>query len=317
MRAPARSDTIVQVFKAGLLNPALEHLNRKFDSARQIELAVDGGQMLLHRFFAYPKFGGYLPVSETTGHGPGHLVFAIRERFHVHFEGVRHGFLLRLGAQLPAYIPKRGSLEKRTPPTALGKTALGNAAPADPSATASLVLLERIRQGDSSALNRLMDRYLPRLSRWASGRLPQWARDLSDTQDIVQDTLIRSVANLDHFEARGEGALQAYLRGAVMNRIRDEIRRRRRTPSISPLESTIPGSGQSPLEQAIGAEVLAKYDAALERLDPETREAVIARVEMGCSYAEIAEVMNKPSADAARMTVSRALVKLAEEMRHG
>jgi RNA polymerase sigma factor (sigma-70 family) len=162
-----------------------------------------------------------------------------------------------------------------------------------------------------------MDRYLPRLSRWASGRLPHWARDLSDTDDLVQDTMIRSVANLGHFEARGEGALQAYLRGAVMNRIRDEIRRRRRTPFQSPLDPTIPATSQSPLEAAIGGEVLEKYDRALERLDSETREAVIARIEMGCSYAEIAELMEKPSPDAARMMVSRALLKLAEEMRRG
>jgi RNA polymerase sigma factor (sigma-70 family) len=162
-----------------------------------------------------------------------------------------------------------------------------------------------------------MDRYLPKLSRWASGRLPKWARDMSDTDDLVQDTLIRSVANLGHFEARGEGALQAYLRGAVMNRIRDEIRRRRRTPAIGALDSGIAGQGPSPLETAIGAEALAKYDRALERLDAETREAVIARIEMGCSYAEVAELMDKPSVDAARMVVSRALVKLAEEMRRG
>ena len=162
-----------------------------------------------------------------------------------------------------------------------------------------------------------MDRYLPRLSRWASGRLPHWARDLSDTDDLVQDTLIRSVANLGHFEARGEGALQAYLRGAVMNRIRDEIRHRRRTPAQGPLDSTIPSKGQSPLETAIGGEVLEKYDRALDRLDAETREAVIARIEMGCSYAEIAELMDKPSPDAARMMVSRAVLKLAEEMRRG
>ena len=162
-----------------------------------------------------------------------------------------------------------------------------------------------------------MDRYLPRLSRWASGRLPKWARDLSDTDDLVQDTLIRSVANLDHFEPRGEGALQAYLRGAIMNRIRDEIRRRRRLPEAGPLEPTIPAQGQSPLESAIGGEVLAKYDRALDRLDAETREAVIARIEMGCSYAEVAELMGKPSPDAARMTVSRALLKLADEMRRG
>lgn len=162
-----------------------------------------------------------------------------------------------------------------------------------------------------------MDRYLPRLSRWASGRLPAWARDVADTDDLVQDTLVRSVANLNHFEARGEGALQAYLRGAVMNRIRDEIRRRTRLPQQGPLDSAIPAKSQSPLEAAIGAETLAKYDRALERLDPETREAVIARIEMGCSYAEVAELMGKSSPDAARMMVSRALVRLAEEMRRG
>jgi RNA polymerase sigma-70 factor, ECF subfamily len=185
------------------------------------------------------------------------------------------------------------------------------------SATASLVLLERVRAGDTSALNRLMDRYLPRLSRWASGRLPSWARDVSDTDDLVQDTLIRSVANLNNFEARGAGALQAYLRGAVMNRIRDEIRRRQRVPAHDPLDSTIPAQSRSPLEAAIGSETIAKYDRALERLDAETREAVIARIELGCSYAEVADLMGKPSADAARMTVSRALVRLAEEMRRG
>jgi RNA polymerase sigma-70 factor, ECF subfamily len=178
-----------------------------------------------------------------------------------------------------------------------------------------VVLLERIRAGDTAALNRLMDRYLPRLSRWASGRLPRWARDLSDTDDLVQDTLLRSVANLGTFEARGEGALQAYLRSAVMNRIRDEIRRKKITPPAGPYDSTLAASSQSPLEAAIGQEVLARYDRALERLDPETQEAVIARIELGCSYGEIAEAMGKPSADAARMTVSRALVRLAQEMR--
>jgi RNA polymerase sigma-70 factor (ECF subfamily) len=162
-----------------------------------------------------------------------------------------------------------------------------------------------------------MDRYLPRLSRWASGRLPNWARDVSDTDDLVQDTLIRTVANLENFENRGEGALQAYLRGALMNRIRDEIRRKRRTPELSELDATLPAHGRSPLEAAIGAESLAKYDRALERLDDEAREAVIARIEMGCSYAEVAELMGKPSPDAARMVVSRALVKLAQEMRRG
>lgn len=176
------------------------------------------------------------------------------------------------------------------------------------------MLLERIRAGDAGALNELLRRYLPRLSRWASGRLPRWARGLADTDDIVQDTLIRTVANLDHFESRGEGALQAYLRGAVMNRIRDEIRRKRSMPQAALLDPTMAADQKSPLEEALGTELLERYDRALDRLETEAREAVIARIEMGCSYAEIALALGKPSPDAARMTVSRALLKLAEEM---
>ena len=185
------------------------------------------------------------------------------------------------------------------------------------SATSSLVLLERVRSGDTQALNQLVHRYLPPLTRWASGRLPRWARDLSDTDDLVQDTLLRTVRQLNRFEPRRDGALHAYLRSAVMNRIRDEIRRRRRTPLASPLDSTAqaPADERSPLEEMIGRELLEKYDRAIDQLDPEARDAVIARIELGCSYAEIAETFGKPSADAARMTVSRALVKLAQEMR--
>jgi RNA polymerase sigma-70 factor (ECF subfamily) len=187
---------------------------------------------------------------------------------------------------------------------------------ADPSATSSLTLLEQARSGDRFALDRLLQRYLPRLTRWASGRLPRWARDMSDTDDLVQDTLVRSVKNLPRFTPQGEGALQAYLRTAVMNRIRDEVRRRGRQPEPAPLDSALADEGQSPLEEAIGRELLGKYDRALDRLPPDEQELVIARVEMGCSYAEIAETSGRASADAARMAVSRALVRLAQEMRH-
>ena len=59
------------------------------------------------------------------------------------------------------------------------------------------------------------------------------------------------------------------------------------------------------------------YQATVPAPIDDVLEAVIARIEMGCSYAEVAELMGKPSADAARMMVSRALVRLAEEMRRG
>jgi RNA polymerase sigma factor (sigma-70 family) len=182
--------------------------------------------------------------------------------------------------------------------------------------SSSIELLELARAGDDAALNRLFERYLPRLTRWAKGRLPAWARDVSDTDDLVQETLVRTIRGLPNFQAQGDGALQAYLREAILNRIRDEIRRRQRRPAPTPLESGVSSADTTPLEAAIGAETLARYDRALETLEPAAKEAVIARVEMGCSYAEIADMLAKPSPDAARMTVSRALLSLAEAMRH-
>ena len=127
-------------------------------------------------------------------------------------------------------------------------------------------LLTRARLGDRSALERLCSVHLPRMSRWASGRLPRWARDLLNTDDLVQDALLNSIRNLDHFEPRGDGALQAYLRQAVFNRIQDEVRRVQRRPQRSDLEETEASSAPSPLEEAIGRDVLSRYEAALQRL---------------------------------------------------
>src|SRR5215211_4452636 len=93
-------------------------------------------------------------------------------------------------------------------------------------------LIERARGGDQESLERLMARHLGPLRRFVSGRLPRWARDLSDTDDLVQDTLLRTFSKMDSFEVRGVGALQAYLRQAVMNRLRDELRRKGRAPAL-------------------------------------------------------------------------------------
>jgi RNA polymerase sigma-70 factor (ECF subfamily) len=185
----------------------------------------------------------------------------------------------------------------------------------EPRVDSTLDLLRRAQGGDEEALDRLFARYLPALSRWASGRLPRWCRDLMDTDDLVQETLIRTLKRIDDFEPRGEGALQAYLRQAVMNRIRDEIRRGKRAPVSTELEPDHGDDrGASPLELAIGQQAVERYEAALHRLRPEEREAIVARVEMDCTYDEVAEALGKPSPDAARMAVSRALLRLAEEM---
>ena len=176
-------------------------------------------------------------------------------------------------------------------------------------------LLERARAGDQGALEQLIARHLKPLRRWARGRLPQWARTVADTDDLIQDTLLRTVKRLDDFEVRGEGALQAYLRQAVINRVRNELRKQGRRPLETGFDGLEEDGRNSPLESAIGRESFEQYERALAALTPGEREAIIGRVEMGYSYEELAEALGKPTADAARKAAQRALIRLVQEMK--
>jgi RNA polymerase sigma-70 factor (ECF subfamily) len=182
-------------------------------------------------------------------------------------------------------------------------------------AASTLNLLERARAGDERALDELIARYLPELRRWTSGRLPQWARHAVETDDLVQETLISAFKKLGTFEYRGEGALFGYLRQAVLNRLRNQVRWANRRPRSTEIEPGLEDDNLSPLEAAIGTQAVEQYEAALARLRPEEREALIGRIELGLTYAELAEALGKPSPNAARMAITRAMVRLSEELR--
>src|SRR3954465_12149327 len=174
-------------------------------------------------------------------------------------------------------------------------------------------LLSLVREGDRDALERLYARCVPSLRRWARGRLPAAARGALDPQDLVQDTVVNSLRQLDHFESRHEGALQAYLRQAVLNRIRDEARRFGRRPARVEWTESHAAEGASPLDVAIGREGVERYEAALQRLRPADREAIIGRLELQHDYQELAAILGKPNANAARVAVTRALARLMEQ----
>lgn len=206
-------------------------------------------------------------------------------------------------------LPQMDQAGARRPPPAAA-----TGVPAEPAATIDLV--QRARSGDQAALDDLFARYETRLRRWAHGRLPAAARGAMDTQDLVQETLVRVFQRMPAFEPRHPGAFRDYVWTTLWNRIRDLARTHGRRGPVAALESDVPAPGPSPFEEALGSEALARYEAALERLKPEEREAVIARVELGLSHAEVAAALGKPTAAAAHMAVSRALVRLAEEMVH-
>ncbi|MDZ3823814.1 MAG: sigma-70 family RNA polymerase sigma factor [Pseudoxanthomonas sp.] len=181
---------------------------------------------------------------------------------------------------------------------------------------ATETLLRRWQAGESAAREALMARYLPVLRRLAHNRLPARARDLSGTEDLVQVTAIKALGHLDAFQWNGPGALLGYLRTVLMNTLRDELRRSRRLPARVGEEVLAAEVDEhpSPMQGVLSSEALAAYEQALASLKPGERDAVSLRIEFGLDYGEVAALCGLKTANAARMRVSRALVRLAERI---
>lgn len=195
-----------------------------------------------------------------------------------------------------------------------GRKAPGSTGPSSsPPLDSTAALIGRVKAGDLAAREHLVARYHPILMRWAHGRLPAGARGLAETGDLVQVTLLRVLDRLGTFEPRREGAFLAYLRHALMNVLRNELRRSVRDPR-QPITGDVADERRSLLDEMIGKDVLDSYEAALAALPPAMQEAVILRLEFGFTHREIGDAVGSPSANAARMLVSRGLVKLSKSM---
>ena len=178
----------------------------------------------------------------------------------------------------------------------------------------TIELVIKARAGDRMAVEALLQRCLPPLKRWAHGKLPSSARGYLDTGDLVQEAALHAIRRLDAFEPRHVGAMQAYLRQSVINRIRDEIRRVSRQPAPLELPEDLETDRTSPLESAIREETYQRYRQALTQLRARDREMVVARVEIQWSIGEIAQRFELRTIEAARMAVTRALRRLTELM---
>lgn len=173
-------------------------------------------------------------------------------------------------------------------------------------------LLRRIRAGEDDARQVLYERCLPLLRRWAHGRLPARARDIADTDDLVQVTLLRALNHLTEFEASRSGSFLAYLRQILLNEVRAELRKRR-VEKIDSEELALGDDSASVVEQLVGEERLRSYEAALASLDREDQSLIVMRIEFGLSYKEIA-LDTGLTPDAVRMRVNRALDVVASRM---
>lgn len=132
----------------------------------------------------------------------------------------------------------------------------------------------------------------------------------SESEELVQETLIAAFDAMPQY--RGEGSVRAWLFG-IARRIagRHVEMRSRQTSKLRLVHDT--SRGRDAGELALERERAERARAALAKLKPSEREAVVLRFEAELSFREVGIACGVDEA-AARKRVSRALVRLRSEL---
>ena len=184
-------------------------------------------------------------------------------------------------------------------------------------AQSSVELLDLGRQGNSEALGRLLERYRPRLRNLARRLLGFTRRDGIGSEDLVQDAIERTLKQMARPEFDGSGGLNNYITSAVYNLAKNVRRNAGRRPLSVDLPPELAALQPSPLDAVIVLESYDRYRAALSQLTVDEQELIIGYYELGLSHAELARDTGRPSPDAARMALRRALDRLHQVLSGG
>ena len=188
----------------------------------------------------------------------------------------------------------------------------------EPGTNGTGTMLDAARAGDRAAQTALFERFRPRLEGFLANRLPVTARAWMETGDIVQDTFEKALRNLHRTHCTSAGGFWVYLRQTGLNAVYDEYRKHGRKRRVDPMsegqERRTAAKAPTPHTTLVGHEEIELFEKALECVSEKQREALLMRIELDMPYAQIADDAGYPSAAAARMSIQRALAKVAGAM---
>jgi RNA polymerase sigma-70 factor, ECF subfamily len=175
-------------------------------------------------------------------------------------------------------------------------------------------LVAAARTGDRDALDRLLRRYYDRVHA-VCRRIAGAGRD---ADDAAQEAMIGIVRGLGRFD--GRSAFSTWVYRVATNAALDELRRRRRRPTLHAVGDDAPWPEiADPLaERRVDAAALRLViDDALDDLPEEFRAPVVLRDVADLDYAEIAEVLSIPLGTV-KSRIARGRSQLAEALgNHG
>ncbi|MBL9076321.1 MAG: sigma-70 family RNA polymerase sigma factor [Planctomycetes bacterium] len=179
----------------------------------------------------------------------------------------------------------------------------------------------RLAAGDRSALEQLLERYLPTLHAYVRVRLGGALEPRESTMDVVQSVCRQVLSAEGAFRFVDEDHFRAWLFSAAVNKLREKFRyhrgqrravgREERALDHEPV--TAAAFLQTPSAQAIGGETAAAVTAALATLSDAHREVLTLARLVKLPHRAIAELMGRTE-PAVRQLLVRATLALAEEL---
>ncbi len=197
----------------------------------------------------------------------------------------------------------------------------------------TLVLLDRVRQGDGDAVNGLLERHRETIKRMIDRRMDRGVQRRVDASDIVQDVMIEANRRLGDYLANPTMPFQLWLRHMARDRLIDAHRRHRvaatrsvdrEVPLVVPdsadqsqadLGGQITDRELTPAAAATWHELERRFAAAVDLLEEGDRQIVLLRHFEHLSTAEAAEVLglSKPAAGMRYLRAMRRLRVLLDD----
>jgi RNA polymerase sigma-70 factor (ECF subfamily) len=171
-------------------------------------------------------------------------------------------------------------------------------------------MLRRAADGDQHAWREIVNTYSPRVF----GLLRAQCHSADLAEEITQSTFCTIVAKIGGYTELGK--FEAWIFRIAMNRLRDEMRRRKRqarvmeSEALGSMTGRLPRAAQSPDEPVEPGE-LAALRVAITRLSEADQMIIHLRHYGGLSFKQIAEILDQPLGTVLARQ-HRALKKLAE-----
>ena len=149
-------------------------------------------------------------------------------------------------------------------------------------------LISDLKRGDKQALHRIYMEYKDNLLTIAASLL----HDTFAAEDVLHDVFVSFAGGVGSLQLRG--SLRNYLIASVVNRVRDQFRKKKHHTVELEEAGQFPSDSEGPERSAVFGEQAERLTDALARLPLEQRETIVLHLNGGMKFKDIAAFQQTP-----------------------